>query len=61
MLKAFCEDGRLKIFADDRNDPNVDHCASHLSPYTHFGQVSPTTTRAGSPNQGVLKLQHPLP
>jgi len=39
-LRAFCEDGRLKLFADKRNDPNV-HASSDLSPYFHFGQLAP--------------------
>ena len=39
-LKSFCSDGRLRCFADKRNDPNIEHCASNLSPYTHFGQIS---------------------
>ena len=34
----FCST-RLKIFADKRNDPNVE-AASNLSPYLHFGQLS---------------------
>ena len=37
--RAFC-DARLKLFADQRNDPNV-HALSDLSPYYHFGQISP--------------------
>ena len=40
MVEEFCSDGRLRIFDQKRNDPNVDHCASNLSPYTHFGQLS---------------------
>jgi deoxyribodipyrimidine photo-lyase len=39
-LISFCSDGRLRCFADKRNDPNIEHCASNLSPYTHFGQIS---------------------
>lgn len=31
---------RLKLFADKRNDPNV-AALSDLSPYYHFGQISP--------------------
>ena len=31
---------RLKLFADKRNDPNL-HASSDLSPYYHFGQISP--------------------
>ncbi len=31
---------KLDRFADDRNDPNAD-CVSNLSPYLHFGQISP--------------------
>ena len=33
---------RLDGFSDDRNDPGVDGC-SGMSPYLHFGQVSPVT------------------
>ena len=41
MAKAreFCA-ARLKLFADKRNDPNV-AALSDLSPYYHFGQLSP--------------------
>ena len=39
MIEAFCNN-KLKHYADKRNDPNED-VASHLSPYYHFGQVSP--------------------
>lgn len=38
VLESFCAD-RIKYFADQRNDPNVD-VASNTSPYTHFGQIS---------------------
>jgi deoxyribodipyrimidine photo-lyase len=31
---------KLDDYADLRNDPNED-CVSHLSPYLHFGQISP--------------------
>ena len=31
---------KLDRFADSRNDPNQD-CLSNLSPYLHFGQISP--------------------
>ena len=39
LLSDFIEK-KLDRFADDRNDPNSD-CVSHLSPYLHFGQISP--------------------
>ena len=39
MITTFC-DSKLKDYGDKRNDPNVD-VASHMSPYYHFGQVSP--------------------
>ncbi len=39
LLSEFIEQ-KLDRFADDRNDPNLD-CVSHLSPYLHFGQISP--------------------
>ncbi|UCC98235.1 MAG: deoxyribodipyrimidine photo-lyase [Phycisphaerales bacterium] len=31
---------KLSHFAELRNDPNAD-CVSHMSPYLHFGQISP--------------------
>ena len=31
---------KLKHYADRRNDPSLDY-ASHMSPYLHFGQISP--------------------
>jgi len=31
---------KLDSFAESRNDPNAD-CVSHMSPYLHFGQISP--------------------
>jgi len=31
---------RLDSFAESRNDPNAD-CVSNMSPYLHFGQISP--------------------
>lgn len=34
---------KLDFFADKRNDPATDYC-SGLSPYLHFGQISPLTT-----------------
>jgi deoxyribodipyrimidine photo-lyase len=37
-VDRFCSD-RLKIYADKRNDPNVEAC-SDLSPYLNFGQLS---------------------
>ena len=39
LLSDFIEK-KLDLFPDDRNDPNAD-CVSHLSPYLHFGQISP--------------------
>ena len=38
-LDDFCEGGRLKAYAESRNDPNLD-ATSRLSPYFHFGQLS---------------------
>ncbi|CAM9470126.1 unnamed protein product [Heterosigma akashiwo] len=38
-LADFCDGGRLKVFADRRNDPNA-HALSNLSPYFHYGQLS---------------------
>jgi deoxyribodipyrimidine photo-lyase len=31
---------KLDYYAEGRNDPNAD-CVSHMSPYLHFGQISP--------------------
>lgn len=39
-LEAFCTDGRLKTYADQRNNPNLE-VLSNLSPYFHFGQLAP--------------------
>lgn len=33
-------DTRLDSFPEERNDPSLD-CLSNMSPYLHFGQVSP--------------------
>jgi len=38
-LQVFLED-KLDHFAELRNDPTVDYL-SHMSPYLHFGQISP--------------------
>ncbi len=38
-LRAFVKD-KLDHYADRHSDPNVD-CASNMSPYLHFGQISP--------------------
>ena len=38
-LESFLDAG-LPAYADKARDPNVD-CVSHLSPYLHFGQISP--------------------
>lgn len=38
-LAAFLDDG-LERYADQRNKPEA-HAASHMSPYLHFGQISP--------------------
>lgn len=39
LLKDFLAE-KLDHFGDLRNDPSLDY-ASHLSPYLHFGQISP--------------------
>ncbi|MBN1402572.1 MAG: deoxyribodipyrimidine photo-lyase [Anaerolineae bacterium] len=39
LLRAFVQD-ELARYADARNDPTED-CTSHMSPYLHFGQISP--------------------
>ena len=39
LLSDFLRD-KLDDFAELRNDPNAD-CVSHMSPYLHFGQISP--------------------
>ncbi len=51
-LDLFLRD-RLDRFEDMRNDPSVDNL-SHMSPYLHFGQISPLyialrVSRTGSP------------
>ncbi len=38
-LRAFLKD-KLDHYADQHSDPNVD-CVSSMSPYLHFGQISP--------------------
>jgi deoxyribodipyrimidine photo-lyase len=38
-FEDFISSGRLKLFADKRNDPNIKAC-SDLSPYFHFGHIS---------------------
>ena len=38
-LKVFLK-GKLENYAEDSRDPNLD-CISHMSPYLHFGQISP--------------------
>jgi deoxyribodipyrimidine photo-lyase len=38
-LEVFLE-GKLDRFPELRNDPNLDYL-SHMSPYLHFGQISP--------------------
>jgi len=38
-LKRFLKD-KLDNYAQDSRDPNLD-CISHISPYLHFGQISP--------------------
>jgi deoxyribodipyrimidine photo-lyase len=39
LLDAFCQE-RLPRYAEARNEPAAD-ATSHLSPYLHFGQISP--------------------
>jgi len=39
LLEAFIA-GKLRRYGDLRNDPGLDY-SSHLSPYLHFGQISP--------------------
>jgi len=39
LLEVFLKE-KLDRFGDLRNDPSLDY-ASHLSPYLHFGQISP--------------------
>jgi deoxyribodipyrimidine photo-lyase len=39
LLDAFIMD-KLKYYKDLRNDPSTDY-GSHMSPYLHFGQISP--------------------
>lgn len=51
-LRAFLQKG-LEAYEERRNDPSLDHL-SHMSPYLHFGQISPLyialeVSRAGGP------------
>jgi deoxyribodipyrimidine photo-lyase len=51
-LEVFLED-KLDRFAELRNDPNLDYL-SHMSPYLHFGHISPLyialqVSKTGSP------------
>lgn len=39
LLRDFITN-KLRNYADGRNDPSQDH-VSHMSPYLHFGQISP--------------------
>jgi deoxyribodipyrimidine photo-lyase len=39
-LRAFLERG-LPVYAESRGDPNAEHATSRLSPYLHFGNLSP--------------------
>jgi len=39
LLHLFIKE-KLKYYADRRNDPSTDY-GSHMSPYLHFGQISP--------------------
>lgn len=39
LLEDFI-DQKLNRYAGDRSDPSLD-CVSHMSPYLHFGQISP--------------------
>ncbi len=39
LLEEFCAD-RLPGYAESAGDPNAE-CVSHMSPYLHFGQISP--------------------
>ncbi len=41
LLEEFLEK-KLRHYADLRNDPELDY-SSHMSPYLHFGQISPLT------------------
>jgi deoxyribodipyrimidine photo-lyase len=53
LLEQFINQ-KLSYFSELRNDPGKDYC-SHMSPYLHFGQISPSTIalqilRANDPN-----------
>ncbi|MHC4982636.1 MAG: deoxyribodipyrimidine photo-lyase [Planctomycetota bacterium] len=55
LLRSFIAN-RLRYYADRRNDPSLD-IQSHMSPYLHFGQVSPLEIaleiqRARGPSRG---------
>ena len=54
LLAAFI-DGKLKHYADRRSDPGVD-LGSHMSPYLHFGHISPLTIALEVQNaRGILR------
>lgn len=40
-LASFLAPARLKLYAEKRNDPCVEGALSGLSPYLHYGQLSP--------------------
>ena len=54
-LRAFCEDG-LRRYTERRRDPSDPGGSSRLSPYLHFGQISPAAVvhavhRAAPPDE----------
>ncbi|WP_309645994.1 deoxyribodipyrimidine photolyase, partial [Phenylobacterium sp.] len=61
-LAAFLDDG-LERYAEHRNQPEA-RAASHMSPYLHFGQISPVeialavrTARRGQPEDKAKYLE----
>jgi len=62
-LRAFC-DGALKDYAERRNEPSDTEGSSRLSPWLHFGQISPAevvrTVRAVGYKESAAKFEDEL-
>ncbi len=62
-LKAFCK-GALKDYAERRNEPSDTEGSSRLSPWLHFGQISPAevvrTVRAVGYKASAAKFEDEL-
>ncbi len=53
LLKDFIRN-KLTGYATDRNDPSLE-CESHMSPYLHFGQISPLAVALAVKDAGAPK------